>query len=109
MASRESMLEEATRSMSLREMCSVLESQGENHPWVDALLQRLEQAEARSRSTASYHSVVEPTVAGHLREGSERHPGGMAKITIFKEAPEVGLMSNMPPHRSTSLSISLSG
>ena len=76
---RESVLEEATRSMPVREMYSVFESQGENHPWVDALVQRLEQAETRSRSTASYHSAVEPTLAGLLREGSDRPPEGMCQ------------------------------
>ena len=76
---RESVLEEATRSMPVRDMYSVFESQGENHPWVDALLPRLEQAETRSRSTASYHSAVELMVAGLLREGSDRPLEGMCQ------------------------------
>ena len=63
----------------MQDVYSRLGAEGEHRPWLGTLLQRLERVEAGSRSTASYHSVVEPTVAGFRSQEVERPPSSMCQ------------------------------
>ena len=65
------------RDLPASEMYSRLGAQVENQPLLQHLIQRLERAEARSRSTGSFQSVVD--AVGHVqsRQDSERPHEGM--------------------------------
>ena len=68
---------DSLRNLPASEMYSRLGAQVENQPLLQHLLQRLERAEARSRSTGSFQSVVD--AVGHVqsRQDSERPHAGM--------------------------------
>ena len=58
--------EEQVRSLPVRELYGALDTTGRRDPLLLALVHRLEEAEARTRSSASFHSVAE---LGNLSEG----------------------------------------
>ena len=68
---------EHLRSMPTSEMYRMLGAEVENQPLLQILFQRLELAEARSRSTTSFQSVTDQVGYVQSRQESERQIAGM--------------------------------
>ena len=95
--------ESHVQSMPTQELYRAVEA---SSPWLIALVRRLEEAEARSRSSASYHSVLEPVqrtdgtsrmlTAARARELGE--PGIRAGgLEVAEPRHSIGLFGLPPP------------
>ena len=66
--------------MPTQELYRAVEATWVSSPWLIALVRRLEEAEARSRSSASYHSVLEPV----------QRTDGTSRVLTAARARELG-------------------